>query len=178
MSNKNYLNTLWIALAFCFGTVGMALAQNSGANQRWQGGAHRDPLAMLERAIQKAGAPALSADQQSQLQSLIQNYRSTRSSMGPDPAVQSARQNFEAAVLSGNSANSTAAADALAGAMTANAPKHLEALAQFEVQAVGILQPQLSALQQNLGNDRLLSLLGSLAGGPGMRAGMGGFGRR
>ncbi len=167
-----------MALVFCIGTVGLALAQNSGANQRWRGGAGRDPLAFLQRAIQKSGAPALSTDQQSQLQSLIQTYRSSQTSKGPDSAVQSARQSFDSAVLSGNSQNATAAADTLAGAMTANAPKHLEALANFEVQALAILQPQMSGLRQTLGNDRLLSLLGSLAGGPGMRVGMGGFGRR
>ncbi len=172
MANKNHLSAILVALALCFGAASSAFAQNSTVAHQ------RDPLAFLQRAIEKSGAPALSGDQQNQLQSLIQTYRSARPSTGPDPAVLSARQNFETAVLSGNSANATAAADALASAMAANIPKHLEALATFEVQALGILQPQVSALQQNLGNKGLLSLLGSLAGGPGMRGGRARFGRR
>ncbi len=165
-----------VASALCLGTLGLAWAQMN--RMPGQGFGQRNPLASLQSAIQRSGAPALTSDQQTQLQTLIQNFRSAQRPTGPNANIQSAQQNFENAVLSGNTSNATSAADALASAMSAEAPKHLEALATFDVQALNILQPQASALKQEMGNSGLVALLSSLAGGPGMRAGMGaGMGR-
>jgi Spy/CpxP family protein refolding chaperone len=167
-STLNRFTTTVMVTVLCLAVGSLAWAQNRNGMQRGQGVPQRNALGFLQRAIQKSGAPALSSDQQTQLQTLIQNYRSTLSSTGPDAAVQTARQNFEAAVLSGKSTDAEAAADALASAMASNIPKRLRAQADFEVQALAILQPQASALQQELGNNGLFQLLQSLAGGPGM----------
>jgi len=161
-----------MVLILCLGAGSLAMAQmmNRPAGQG-------NSLARLQRAIQQSGAPALTTEQQNQLQTLIQNYRSSQQSTDPNSAVQTARQNLENAVLRGDQNGANAAADALAGAMTANMTRRLEAQAAFEIQALTILQPQATALKQELGNSGLLGLLGSLAGGPGMRAGMGLSGR-
>ena len=113
----------------------------------------------------------MTQQQQDQLQELIQAYRSAQKATVSNSDIQSARQSFEKAVLSGDSTGATAATDALASAMTASLPKRLEALADFEVKAVGILRPQASALQQQLGNNRLVALLESLARGPAIAPG-------
>ena len=156
-----------VLLILCLGAVSLAWAQmNRLAGQG-------NPLTRLQRAIQKSGAPALTTDQQTALKTLVQTYRSAQRSTGLISAVQSARQNLENAVLSGDQTSATSAADALASAITANVPRRLEALAIFEVQALAILQPQASALKQELGNSGFVALLESLAGGPGMRAGLG-----
>jgi hypothetical protein len=175
--NKKRLGTILITMILCLAAGSFVWSQTKGANQRRQGNARRNPLIFLERAIQKSGAPTLTSDQQSQLESLIRNYRSAQKTTGRDPAVQSAGRNLESAVLSGNSANATTAADALARALASDLPKHLEARANFEAQAFGILRPQATALQQNIGNRGMLALLGSLAGGPGINAGRREFGR-
>jgi hypothetical protein len=166
-----------MTLVFCLGAASAAWAQMNRPGR--QGIGQGNPLMRLQAAIQRSGAPALTSDQQTDLQALIQNYQSAQRSAGPNSEVQSARQNFQNAVLSGDASNAAAAADALAGAMATSLPKRLEALADFEVKALGILQRQgqASILQQQLGNDRFMALLESLAGGPGMMAGMGGFGR-
>jgi hypothetical protein len=122
----------------------------------------------LQMIIQKSGAPALTADQQSQLESLIQNYKATWKSEGPDPAIQSAHKNYENAVLSGDAAAAKAAADALAAAIANNLPRRLEAKAAFEIQAQSILRPQIDAMRQEVGNGGIAMILGSLSGGPGM----------
>ncbi len=168
------ISFILVASILFIGALSLAWAQMN--RMQGQGTGPRNPLIMLQNAIQRSGAPALSADQQTQLQTLIQNFRSAQPA-GPDPNVQSAQQNFESAVLSGNASSATAAADILASATAADTPKHLEALATFDVQALNILQPQASALKQQLGNGGFVALLSSLAGGPGMRGGIGGMGR-
>lgn len=156
-----------VLLVFCLGAGSLARAQmNRMAGQG-------NPLMRLQRVIQKSGAPALTTDQQSALQTLIQTYRSALQSASANSGVQTARQNLENAVLSGDRASATSAADALASAITTNVPKRLEALATFEVEALAVLQPQASALKQELGNSGFVALLESLVGGPGLRAGMG-----
>jgi Spy/CpxP family protein refolding chaperone len=165
------------AFALCLITgmsgFGWAQAQNTQGNS----------LFFLDMAVQKSGAPALTADQRSQLETLMQNYRSEQQANMPDPAIREAHKNYENAVLSGDSAAAKAAADALAAAIAGDMPRRLEAKAAFEVQALNILQPQVNALRQEMGNGGLSLLLGSLAraGMPGMHhgmwPGMGKFGR-
>jgi Spy/CpxP family protein refolding chaperone len=168
--NRNYKSLIaFLCMMIGISGISWAQAQNPPANPSF---GQKNPLFFLDMAIQKSGAPALTADQRSQLENLIQNYQSTWRANMPNPAIQAAHQNYQNAVLSGDSAAAKAAADALAAAIANEMPKHLESKAEFEVQALHIIQPQENALRQEIGNGGLSMLLGCL-GMPGMHHGMG-----
>ncbi len=172
---KHHRVRLILAVSCLLLTIGSPLWAQGRRMQAQAGSAsQRDPLAFLTRAIQNAGAPALTTAQQQQLQSLIQSYQAARQAVGSDPGVQSAQQSLDDAILSGNAANVSKAADTLAGALAPLQLKNLEVQANFEVQALAVLQPQVAALVQKDGNAGLLRILRSLSGGgPGFRGGWG-----
>lgn len=132
--------------------------------------AKRDPVARLTNALQSAGTSALTSDQQQQLQSLIAGYKAAHPAGAPDPVLQSARNDLQTAILAKNSAGVADPAGKIASEMANNTTSRLEGLANFSIQALGILSSdQITALQTRLGSARLVRLLESLAGG--------GFGR-
>src|SRR5215475_1317540 len=61
----------------------------------------RDPLGFLKRAITEANAPALSADQETQLTTLITNLHASRPK-GPDETLKAAHTAYNAAILAGD----------------------------------------------------------------------------
>ncbi len=125
----------------------------------------RNPLAMLERALANAGANPLTSDQQQQLQTMITTFRNGHQKQAPGGALQSDRSQLESAILAKDSAGAKAAADKLAADMTGKTTTNLEDLANFDIQALGVLQSdQVTALQNHVGTAGVVRLLESLTG--------------
>ena len=149
-----------------------------GSGLIWGQPSPPDPLARLNRALTDAGAPALNSTQEAQLTALITTARSNRPGHQPSPEVQAARAAYNNALLAGDTNTAVAQAAVIANATTAEIKTRLEADANFVVQALNILKSngdQIGALQKSIGNEGLLRLVSSLAGGPGgFRGGFGG----
>ena len=136
--------------------------------------AQHDPLARLKRAITEASAPVLSAEQETQLTELAKAFREANKPT-PNEAFKAAHDALNAAILAGNQAAVQTQVDALATLQTAQAKARLAADAKFKADVLAILRAggQLEPLKTKLGDDRLVMLAGSLAGGggPGGRPG-------
>jgi len=158
---KKRVNTaIKTGLLFCAiaGLSTMALAQQ---------GRTRDPLAFLKRAITEANAPALTADEETQLTTLITNFRQAQPH-GPNQQLLDARKAYNNAVLAGDLDTAQTQAGIISGLMAAQSRSGLTARAKFDTDALAALKNggQLDALAQKFGNQRVLMLIGSLAGHP------------
>jgi hypothetical protein len=135
----------------------------------------RDPLRGLKRAITEANAPALSADQETQLNTLITAYRDALPDE-PDAALEAARDAFDAAVLAGALTAAQAQATIIANRTAELTNTRLRAEAAFEIAALASLKTggQYDPLVAKFGAERVLALVGSLVGrGPGGGPGRG-----
>jgi Spy/CpxP family protein refolding chaperone len=152
----------------------MAMAQPGP--QRGQ----RDPLGFLKRAITEANAPALTPDQETLLNTLIINFRNAQPT-DPDEALKAAHDAYVAAVLAGDLTTAQAQATIIANRSAELSKARLQAQAKFEIDVLAVLKSggQFEPLKQKFG-DRLVGIVGSLAGGPpfgpGRRGGGFGFG--
>lgn len=138
-----------------------------------------DPLRGLKHALEEAGAPALSTQQEEQLKTLIQQFRDARGNQQPDANLRAAQQAYDAAILAGNTAAANQQAQAIATALAAHTAERLQADAAFKIQVLNVIksnQQQYNALVQKFGTTGVVRLLGSLAGGPGGFGGPGGPG--
>jgi Spy/CpxP family protein refolding chaperone len=135
----------------------------------------RDPLGFLKRSITEAGAPALTSQQETQLNDLITAFRQAQPH-GPDEALQAARTAYDNALLAGDLAAAQAQAAIIANRTAALSNARLQAEAKFKLDALAVLRTggQFEPLKQKFGNERLLGLVGSLIGGFG--GGRPGFG--
>lgn len=151
----------------------VALAAVAGVfahpGRQGQGG-QREPLGFLKRAISEAGAPDLTAEQETQLTALIKASRGER----PSDAEKQAHAAYSAAILAGDLAGAQAQASVLAQLSSSR----MQALAKVQIDVVNILKAggQLDALKTKFG-DRVVQIIGSVAGGPGF-GGPGGPGGR
>src|SRR5438105_15348318 len=80
-----------LLLCAIIGSTALALAQRP----------QRDALGFLKRAITEANAPALTADQETQLTTLITNFRNAQPT-SPDTALETARTAYDNAILAGD----------------------------------------------------------------------------
>jgi hypothetical protein len=165
MSKKRKLIGLVVvaAIVLCVGAVmsGTLLAQRpmdlSGSAQA------PDMLRSLKAALSDAGASALTSDQETQIQALITDFRTTTA-----PTTSNARLAYDNYILTGNATGAAALIQTLMSEQTAQDLGRLQAQVAFSVSVVRALQSsQLSLLQQKLGADGLVQLIQSLAGGPG-----------
>jgi hypothetical protein len=145
------------ALLLCLSLAATALAQHQ-----------RDPLAGLKRAITRANAPALTTQQETALTALITAYRDALPD-GEDAQLEAARDAFEAAILARNATAAATAAQAIATRTAALTLARLQAEATFEIAVLNNLNSggQLTPLTTAIGNEGVLRLVGSLAGGHG-----------
>jgi hypothetical protein len=161
------------ALLFCLLT---ASATTSLAQTQTQ----RDPLAGLKRAITRANAPALTTQQETALTTLITNYRDSLPDE-PDAQLEAAREAYDAAILARNATAAATQAQAIATRSAALTLAKLQGEATFEIAVLNNLNSggQLAPLTTELGNDGVLRLVNSLAGGRGFGGpgGPGGGGR-
>lgn len=146
------------ALLLCVivGSAALALAQRP----------QRDALGFLKRALTEANAPALTADQETQLNTLFTNFRNAQPTT-PDTALEAARTAYENAILAGDLTAATAQATIIANRTAALSATRLQAEAKFDIDVLQILRNggQLAPLTQKVGSDHILGLVGSLIGG-------------
>jgi hypothetical protein len=141
-------------------------------------GARGNPMAMLRRSLQQAGAAGLTSDQTTQLTSLITAFHSNQPKPGQDTVLTGYRNDLDNAILSGNTAGVTTAANNIIGETTKIQNQQILAEASFEISALGVLTAdQVTALKGKLGTTGLVRVIGSMVGGPGMLGRMGGPGR-
>lgn len=137
----------------------------------------RDPLAALKRALTRANAPALTSQQETALTTLITNYRDSLPDE-PDAQLEAARDAYDAAILARNATAAATQAQAIATRSAALALAKLQGAATFEIAVLNNLNSggQLAALTTEFGNEGVLRVVRSLAGGRGL-GGPGGGGR-
>jgi|SRR5215216_2786863 len=143
-----------IALLLCATIGGASMAMAAPAKER-------DPLSGLNRAISRAGAAALTPDQQTQLNTLITNYQAALPDEDDD-ALEAAREAYNAAILAGDLTAATAQAAIIANRTAALTSAKLQARAQFLIGVLAVLKSggQLTALIATFGEDRVLELIG------------------
>lgn len=138
----------------------------------------RDPLGFLKRAITEANAPALTSDQETQLNTLITNFRNAQPTE-PDEALKAAHAAYAAAILASDLATAQAQAAIIANRSAELSNARLQAQAKFDIDVLAVLKSggQLDPLKQKFG-DRLVGIVGSLVGGTPFGGGRpgGGFG--
>jgi hypothetical protein len=158
--------------------VAPALAQRGPrAQQRMPArmGAPVSPLTRLARVLEQAGAPALGTDEQTQLTTLITNFRSANAPQPPSDAVKTAHQNFDNAILSGDSTGAASQVAILVNNQSTEATARMQAQANFAIEVIKILRAngQVDPLLKQIGEAGVVRLAMSLAGGPGVGGRMG-----
>lgn len=143
------------------------LAQAQDGPRRRGPGDGPQPFGAIKRALEEAGAPALSADQESQLAEIARAFH--ESLPKPDESLRDAHAALDNAVLAGDTGAAQAAANALAGLQSSQLSARLSAEAAARIQVLNVLKAndaQVTALVQRFGNEGLARLLGSVFGGP------------
>ena len=156
---RNMKSTLVLAGILMLSMVGSALAQKTAP----------DPLKGLKKALEQAGALALTTTQEDQLKTLIQTYRDSQTHE-PSDALQAARDAFEAAILAGDQAKANAQATVIANLEATEHVAHLQAEATFKLAVIALLKTngdQAGLLRTKFGDEGFLRILDSLAGGHG-----------
>lgn len=127
-----------------------------------------DSLRGLKHALETASAPALSSQQEEQLKTLIQQFRESRKSQGPNEALGAARKAYNDAIQAGDVAAASAQAQTIANLVAAQSSENLKAEAGFAIQALAVIksnQQQYDALVQQFGASGVSRLVSGLAGG-------------
>lgn len=124
-----------------------------------------DPLRELKRAINAAQAPALTAQQETDLTALITAYRDSLPSEDANDALDAAQAAFDKAVLAGDLAAAQTQAAVIATITARFHNNRLVALAKLEIGAIAILKTggQYQPLVQKFGEGGTLNIIGSLA---------------
>lgn len=156
---RSMKSTIVLAGFLMLSMVGSALAQRTVS----------DPLRGLKKALEQAVALPLTTTQEEQLKTLIQTYRDSQSHE-PSEALQAALDTYDAAILAGDQAATTAQATVIANLRAAVASAHLQAEATFKIAVIALLKTngdQAGLLRTKFGDDGFLRILDSLAGGHG-----------
>jgi hypothetical protein len=160
----------FVALSLLLAGLTFALAQGQGQGQRQA----RDPLAGLKRALAEANAPALTTQQETDLNALITAYRNGLPT-APNENLRAAHTAYSNAIAAGDLAAATAAAATIANLTSTLTQARLQAAANLAVQALNVLKTnagQVEALTTRFGTTGLSRILQSLGG----RGGFGGPG--
>jgi hypothetical protein len=167
ISRVKYVMVGLVLMGLITGGFALLMAQPSPTTPR-------DPLTHLKRALSAAGAPALTTQQEDQLNSLITAFQANRPKSGPDATIQAAQQAYDNAILAGDLAAAQVQVTALANQMTAHMTARLQVEAGLKVQIVNSLKTngdQLNLLVQHFGAEKVSRMLGMFAGfgrrGPG-----------
>jgi hypothetical protein len=155
ITNRFIITTALLICALALSSF-MALADH---------GPTRDPLGVLKRAITQANAPALTAQQETDLNTLITNFRNAQPTE-PDEALEAARDAYDAAILALDLTAAQTQATAIAARQAQLADARLKAEAQFKIAVLTNLQSggQLALLRQQFSDDRVLEIVSSLIG--------------
>jgi aconitase B len=125
----------------------------------------RDVLGALKRAITAANAPALTAQQETDLTTLITALKEAQPTE-PDEALETAREALDAAILAGDLTAATTQATTIATRAAELKSASLLLEAKFAIDVLANLKTggQYDALVQALSTDRLLGLINGLSG--------------
>lgn len=171
LTNHATQTAIKAALLLCVVAMSVQLAMAQGIRPQ------RDALGGLKHALQEAGAAALTADQETALNTLISSFRENNRPQGPSTELQAARKAYDDAILAGNADAAKAAQAQIDGLISAGAATRQQAHINFAVAAVKILTgAQVTALVQKFEEGRVVGLISSLAGGPFGPGGPRGFG--
>ena len=165
MKNNSRRRSIAVCLLLCLAPA-LALAQMTHDPMT------HDPLAHLKHALSEAGAPALTANQEQQINSLITAFRNAHQPGTPNTTLQSALQAYQTAILNGDNTTAQAQADSIANEQANVSRKNLKDRAKLEIDVLAVLKSnddQVGLLLKRIGSAGLSGLLGSLAGhgGPG-----------
>jgi len=142
-----------------------------------RGAGPMNAVSFLKQALEEAGATALSSDQETQIQALIDSIRQTLMSQEPDAGLQAALSAYQEAVLSGNLTGAKSAAATLAAKETQNSQARLEEQANWIIQLMALLTPdqlnKLIAKFETAGTFRIFAGLTGRMGGRGFPGGPG-----
>jgi hypothetical protein len=143
-----------------------------------QPGQARAPLGFLKRALEQAGAPALTSQQETDLNALITSFRATVPAE-PDELLRAAHDAYAEALIAGDVAVAEAQATIIAGRQAQLTATRLTTEAKFLVSMLSILKTggQLDALIRQF-DDRVIGVVRSLLGPGGPWGGPGGPGAR
>ncbi len=149
-------------------------AAGAGRRMAARMAAQADPLSRLANILERAGAPALTTDEQTQLTTLITNFRNANAPQPPSDAVKSAHQNLDNAVLSGDATGAAAQVTVIVSNQSAQTTARMQAQANFAIDVIKILRAngQIDPLLKQFGDAGVVRMAMSLAAGPGWGAGM------
>lgn len=162
-----------LLLCLFIGGATVAMAQGRGGPRRpnidqAQDGTRpqHDALGFLKRALTDANAPALTSQEETELNTLITNFHQAQPH-GPDQTLQAAHTAYNNAILAGDLATANAQATIIANHTAALGNTRLQAEAKFDTDVLTILKNggQLDPLKEKLG-DHLVGTINSLVGGP------------
>src|SRR5438045_3158954 len=98
-----------------------------------------DALGFLKHALTEANAPALTSQEETELNTLITNFRQAQPH-GPDQTLQSAHTAYTNAILAGDLATANAQATIIANHTAALGTSRLQAEAKFDADVITILK--------------------------------------
>jgi hypothetical protein len=130
----------------------------------------RDLLMPLKRALEAAGAPVLTATQETQLNGLIAEFRTANAPQPPSAAKQAARLAYESAILAGDPVALAKQVGIIVSDDSALETARMTAIANFAITALKVLgnnSDQTKLLQKQFGNQGVVRIIESLVGGPG-----------
>lgn len=134
-----------------------------------------DILAPLKGALSAAGAPALTAQQEVQLRSIVSTYRRDNQPQ-PSTTLQSAHRAYDEAIVMGDLATAQSQAATIATQTAARIRSELQSQANFKIQVIMVLKTnddQVGFLVKRFGSEGVSRILGALAGGGGPGGGPG-----
>jgi hypothetical protein len=159
-----------VLAAACLLSVLPLLAQNTAKIPA------RDLLMPLKKALEAAGAPALTGTQETELNTLIKDFRSNKVPQTPSADMKAARLAYENAILSGDAVSAGKQITAIVDNNAARETARLNAIAKFAVTALSVLKTnpdQTKLLQKQFGDRGVVRIIESLAVGAGMKVGQG-----
>ena len=161
-----------LALSMAMLLPGTALAQRQAgrgmANAATEVQPNPDLLRPLKNALQAAGAPEFTTDQETSIKNLITNFRAANRPVQPDGNVQADRLKYDEAILTGNTAAVSAQINNMVSRQVSQIGARMNAEAAFTMAVVQALTAdQVNLLQKRMGSGGLVGMLQSLAGGPG-----------
>jgi Spy/CpxP family protein refolding chaperone len=174
--NRVRMTVRFATLALCAAVLlpALAPAQDAGTTTTF------DRLGRLKRALSEAGAAALTAAQEDRINTLITNFRNSQTPPTPSATLETARREYDNAILNGDSAGAAAQAAIITTETSANSTARLKSMASFGIAVIKELRSngdQAGALVKSIGATGTVRLVLSLAGPGGFGGrGPGGFG--
>jgi hypothetical protein len=153
-------------LFFVVGATQFVMAQTPQPN--------RDKLITLKNALRAANAPALTAQQEQQMNAAIDTFRATNVQQGPSAELQANRNIFENAIVAGDTITSQRVADQIISVLASELSASIQARINFEIFMVNMLNgsftennSQMALLIQKFGTQRVIFMIQGLAGNSG-----------